>query len=53
VLKPLADTTAGKTAIRPPKPDSTKGNLDLDLIERRPAAGIDTLKSRRNKEVEK
>mgnify|MGYP001359596270 CR=1 FL=1 len=53
VLKALADTTAGKTAIRPPKPDSTKGNLDLDLIERRGAAGIDSLKNRKNKEVEK
>lgn len=53
VLKAPVDTTAGGAAIRPPKPDSTKGNLDLDLIERRAAARIDSLKNSRNKEVEK
>jgi tetratricopeptide (TPR) repeat protein len=53
VLKAPVDTTGGRAAIRPPKPDSAKGNLDLDPIERRAAAGIDSLKNRRNKEVEK
>ncbi|MBF8293800.1 MAG: hypothetical protein HW389_345 [Bacteroidetes bacterium] len=53
VLKAPVDTTGGRAAIRPPKPDSAKGNFDLDPIERRAAAGIDSLKNRRNKEVEK
>ncbi|TSA24641.1 hypothetical protein D4R75_00980 [bacterium] len=53
VLKAPVDTTGGRPAIRPPKPDSAKGNIDLDPIERKAAAGIDSLKNRKNKEVEK
>jgi TolA-binding protein len=52
-LKAPADTTVGGAAIRPPKPDSTKANLDLDQIERSAVARIDSLKNRRNNQIEK
>jgi len=53
VLKAPVDTTGGRPAIRPPKPDSAKGNIDLDPIERKAAGGIDSLKNLKNKRVEK
>jgi hypothetical protein len=53
VLKAPVDTSSGRPAIRPPKPDSAKGNIDLDPIERKAAGGIDSLKNLKNKRVEK